>query len=75
MGLFANSAFHNLNRFPWFNPSLKKKSSAQRSKIIISSFDRKYRISAQELLKPARDSQEKIGVLISQLVAHFTKGL
>lgn len=43
----------------------KKKSVAERSKTIISSFDRKYKVSVQESLKLSRDPQEKIGVSIS----------
>lgn len=66
--------FYNFNRLPCFNPLWKKKSSAERSKSIISSFDRKYKLWVLELLKLSRDSQEKIGVSISQLFADFTKG-
>lgn len=76
MGLFASSAFYNFNRFPWSKPLWKKKKkSAERSKSIISSYDQKSKVSVQELLKLRRDSQKKIGVSISYLFAHFTKGL
>lgn len=46
MGLFATSAFYNFNRFPWSNPLWNKKKSAERSKSIISSYDRKSKVAA-----------------------------